>query len=74
MLHREADEPLNIFKASKCLFPLLTGQEPPFEEALDWLQFAYTVERSVAYVAPASMVLAQSTVAEGGELFPALLV
>ena len=55
------------------MFPLLTGRELPFKETLDWLQFAYTTDRSGAYVAPASTVLVQYTVAEGGELFPALL-
>ena len=55
------------------LFPLLNVREPPFEEALDWLNFPYTADRAGAYVAPASTVLAQSAVAEGDELFPALL-
>ena len=53
--------------------PLITGREPPLEEVLDWLQLAYTADRSGAYVAPASTVLAQSTVAEGDELFLLLL-
>ena len=73
ILWREADGPINVFEASTGLSPLLTGREPPLEEALDWLQFAYTADRASAYVAPASMILAQSAVAEGGELFPALL-
>ena len=42
-------------------------------EALDWLQFAYTADRAGAYVVPLSTVLAQSAVAEGGELFLGLL-
>ena len=37
------------------------------------MQFTYTADRAGAYVAPASTVLAQSAVAEGDELFPALL-
>ena len=37
LLGREADGPANVFEASAGLFPLLTGQEPPFEAALDWL-------------------------------------
>ena len=56
------------------LFPLIIGREPTFEEALDWLKFAYTRYQVNAYVAPVSTVLAQSAVAEGGELFLALLV
>ena len=34
------------------------------------MQFGYTVDRTGAYVAPASMVLAQSAVLEGESLFP----
>ena len=52
---------------------MISGQEPPFEEALDWLQFAYTADRAKAYVAPASTVFVQSAVLEGGDLFLALL-
>ena len=52
---------------------MLTGQEPPFEADLDWLQFTYTSDRAGAYVVPASTVLVQSALAEGGDLFPALL-
>ena len=70
---READGPINGFEASTGLFPLLTSRELPFEEALDWLQFAYTADRAGDYGAPASTVLAHFAVAEGGELFPALL-
>ena len=55
------------------LFPMLTGRDPPFEAALDWLQFTYTTDRAGSYMAPASTVLAQYDVAEGDELFPALL-
>ena len=50
---------------------MLTGQDPPFKEALNWLQFAYTADRVGAYVAPESTVLVQSAIAEGDELFPA---
>ena len=74
LLRREADRPINVFEALTGLLPLLTGREPPLEESLDWLQFTYTKDRAGAYVAPASTVLVQSAVAEGDELFPALLV
>ena len=73
LLWKEADGPINIFKASEGLFPLITGQEPPFKEALEWLKFEYTADYLGAYMAPASTLLAQSAVAEGGELFPELL-
>ena len=66
LLQWEVDGSLNVFKASTDLFPLIMGREPPFEEALDWLQFTYTADRADAYVAPASKVLAQSAVVEGG--------
>ena len=65
--------PVNVFEVSLGLFPILTGQELPFKAAIDWLKFTYTADRAGAYVAPASMVLAQSEVVEGDELFPALL-
>ena len=55
------------------MFPRLTGQEPPFEEALNWLQFAYTVDRAGAYVVPASTALTQSAVVEGEKLFTSIL-
>ena len=37
LLQREADVPLNVSGALIRLFPLLTGQEPPLEEALQCL-------------------------------------
>ena len=66
---READGPINGFEASTGLFPLLTSRELPFEEALDWLQFAYTADRAGDYGAPASTVLAHFAVAEGVNSF-----
>ena len=69
----EEDTHLNILSASKFFFPWLTSRETPFEEALNWLQFAYTADRAGAYVAPASTVLNPSAVAEGGNLFQAIL-
>ena len=38
---------------SKELFPLLADQEPPYEEALNWLQFDFTVKTKFQYTAPA---------------------
>ena len=60
LLWREADGPLNVFEASTGLFPVLTGRELTFEEAIDWFQFIYTADQVGAYVAQASMVLTQS--------------
>ena len=73
LLGRTADGPANILESSAGLFPLMTGREPPFEAALDWLQFAYKADRAGDYVAHASRVLVLSAVAEGGDLFGALL-
>ena len=73
LLGREADRPVNVFKASAGLFPLLNGRAPPFEAALDFLQFAFTADRAGTYVAPASTVLVPLAVAEGDDLFGALL-
>ena len=64
---------MNACAECRVLFSMLTSREPPFKEALYWLQFAYTVDRSVAYVAPASTALAQSAILEGGEVLIAIL-
>ena len=53
ILGREADGPVNVFEALTGLFPMITGREPPFEAALDWLKLAYNADRSGDYVAPA---------------------
>ena len=47
------DSTPNIAEAVHMLFPLLSARVPPFEEALDWLELAYTAGRTGAYVAPA---------------------
>ena len=52
---------------------MLTGRDPPFEAALEWLQFTYTEDRAGVYVVLASTVLVPSMVADGGDLFAALL-
>ena len=67
LLGRDADRPVNVFEALAGMFPLLNVREPPFEAALDFLQFAYTADRAGAYVAPASTVLIPLAVAEGGQ-------
>ena len=59
----------NIAEASQMRFPLFDSRAPPFEETLDWLQFAYTADLTGAYVAPVSMVLVQCAVLEGDPLF-----
>ena len=56
----------------KLLFPILIVRVSPFKEMLDWLQFAYTTERTGAYVVTASTVLVPSAVLEGYPLFTAI--
>ena len=60
----EADGTLNVFEEPKGLFPPLTSREPPSEEALDWLQLAYTEDWAGVYVAPSITFLGKSAVAE----------
>ena len=56
-------------KASQTMFSLLTGRVPPFEEALNWLKFTYTVDQMESYMALASTVLVQFVVLEVDPLF-----
>ena len=62
----------NIAKASQMMSPLLDVWEPPFEETLDWIRFAYTADRTGVYVAPVPTVFSQPAVSEGDPLFPAI--
>ena len=59
----------NIAEASCFLFPLLSSWNSPYDEALNWLQFAYMSGRMGAYMPPASTDLAFSALVEGGALF-----
>ena len=59
----------NIENVIQTLSPLLDGRAPPFEEALNWIQFDYTADRAGSYMALASTVLAHSVVLEGYQLF-----
>ena len=65
MLGITVDGLANVFEALAGLFPPLTGREPPFEAALDFLQFVYTADRAGDYVMPASTVLVPSAVGGG---------
>ena len=62
----------NIAEVGQLLFPILVGWAPPFEETLDWLQFAYTADMTGAYVAPETTILAPSAVSEEDPLFTAI--
>ena len=57
LLKMEEDRPLNVFSTYKGLLPMMTGRDLPFKEALNWMQFAYTVDQEGAYVVPAYTVL-----------------
>ena len=48
---------------------MLASQEPPYEEALDWLQFAFTGDTKGQYVAPSHTTFAFASPLEGGALF-----
>ena len=61
--------PRNIAEASQTIPPLLSGRAPPYEEALEWLQFAYTGDRSGTYVAPYLNGVTFYTPEEGEPLF-----
>ena len=50
------EQDIYIPVASKVLFPLTTGRAPAYDEALESFQFAFTGDRTGAYVAPASTV------------------
>ena len=69
-----ASRPLENPKTVMSLFPLQAGWAPPYEEALDWFQFAYAGDWVGGYVDPASTVLVQSVVMEGGPLFSTTLM
>ena len=60
---------MDILVAIQGIFPILVGPAIPFDEVLYWLQFSYTAYRTGSYMAPASKVLVQSVVMEGGEIF-----
>ena len=63
----------NITKTSSLLIPILSSQAPPYNKALNWLQFAYTGDWMGAYVYPASTKFNFITISEGEPLFsPAL--
>ena len=52
----------NISQSSHLHFPLLVSWASPFEENLEWLQFAYTADSTGAYLLPTSTVLVLSAV------------
>ena len=64
------DIKFNIAESSQLIFPLLVGRASLLEEMLDWIQFTYTVDRTGAYMAPASTVLFPPAVSKGDPLFP----
>ena len=73
LLEMEEDGHLNVLYAPKGLFPQITGREPPFKKALNWLKFAYTTDWAGDYMGPVSTVLTQSAVAKADELFTTIL-
>ena len=63
----------NIVEVSRLLFPRLTGQEPPYEKALCWLQLTYTGYRNGEYISIANTDISFLLPDKGEPLFaPAL--
>ena len=63
----------SVGEFSKELFPLLAGREPSFEEALEWLQFAFMGDAKGQYAAPAHTNFSFSSPVEGeAQFLPAL--
>ena len=63
----------SVGKFSKELFPLLAGRDPSYEEALDWIQFAFTGDKKGQYAAPSHTKFSFASPVEGEPLFlPAL--
>ena len=44
----------NSAEVSRLIPPLLASREPPYDKALDWIQFTYNGDRFGAYMAPTS--------------------
>ena len=61
------EESVGMF--SKELFPVLSGQEPPYKEALNWLHFSFTDNTKGPYVAPANTAFSFASPVEGGAMF-----
>ena len=59
----------NIAESNMKLSSLLSGQAPPFEEEIDWLQPLYTSDRTGNYMEFASTVLVQPLLLEENPLF-----
>ena len=63
----------NVAEFSRQLFPRLASREPPYENALSWLQFAYTRDSKGAYMATAKTDFSFTLSMEvGALLLPAL--
>ena len=63
----------SVSEFSKILFPFLDDQDPPYEEVLNWLWFAFTCDPKGQYVAPANTYFSFVSPVEGEPLFlPAL--
>ena len=59
----------SVGEFSKELSPLISGREPLYEEALDWLQFAFTGDTKGQYMASAHTKFSFSLPVEGEPLF-----
>ena len=64
---------LKIVATSKVLFPLFYGRSLALEEALDWLQFIFTEDRTGYYVSPVFTFLFQYMMTEVVLIFAPVL-
>ena len=64
-IHFLLDPGLKIAATSKVLFPLLSVRLSILEEALDWMQFTFTGDRTRAYVSPESTFFVCHLMTEG---------
>ena len=59
----------SVGEFSKELFPLMDDQEPPYEEYIDWLQFAFTGDTKGQYSLPANTAFSLTSPVEGEPMF-----
>ena len=71
ILGRLEEQIIDILASIQGLSPLLNGLATSLEEVSDWLQFAYTADRTGDYVSPLSAFLVHSAVVEEDKHFPA---
>ena len=59
----------NITETYCLIFPLLSSQATPYDEALEWIKFSYMGDQTGVYLAPALMYFQFNTLTYGEPLF-----